>query len=139
MADSLRGGALLKTIVVAYDDPTSTTLERAAAFAEMAGAELIVTNAMGPVETESADDAARTAQSKLDHARQALAERSSLRVEFVPSVGPPAEAIVRLAEERGADLIVVGTRRKGFLERLVEGSVNRDVLRRAKCDVLVVL
>jgi nucleotide-binding universal stress UspA family protein len=43
-----------------------------------------------------------------------------------------------LAEERGADLIVVGTRKKGFFERLVEGSVNQDVLRRAKCDVLVV-
>ena len=53
-------------------------------------------------------------------------------------VGPPAEAIVRLAEGRDADLIVVGTRKKGFLERLVEGSVNREVLRRANCDVLVV-
>ena len=53
-------------------------------------------------------------------------------------MGPPAEAIVRLAEGRDADLIVVGTRKKGFLERLVEGSVNREVLRRANCDVLVV-
>jgi nucleotide-binding universal stress UspA family protein len=138
MADSLRGGALLKTIVVAYDDPTSTTLERAAAIAELADADLIVTNATGPVEGESTDDAARQAKSKLDRARQALAERSSLRVEFVPSVGPPAEAIVRLAQERGADLIVVGTRKKRFLERLVEGSVYHDVLHRAKCDVLVV-
>ncbi|MGH3114821.1 MAG: universal stress protein [Gaiellaceae bacterium] len=36
------------------------------------------------------------------------------------------------------DLIVVGTRRKGFFERLVEGRVNQNVLRRAACDVLVV-
>jgi nucleotide-binding universal stress UspA family protein len=45
---------------------------------------------------------------------------------------------VRLAQEREADLIVVGTRKKRFLERLVEGSVYHDVLHRATCDVLVV-
>jgi nucleotide-binding universal stress UspA family protein len=128
---------LLETIVVAYDDPTSATLERAAALAELAGAELVVTNAAGPVESESGDDAARNAQRKLDQAREALAERP-LRTDFVASVGPPARAIVRLAEQRGADLIVVGTRKKGFLERLVEGSVYHDVLHHAKCDVLVV-
>jgi nucleotide-binding universal stress UspA family protein len=133
----MRGGFLLKTIVVAYDDPTSATLERAAGLAELAGAELVVTNAAGPVESESANDAARNARKKLERARSALAERT-LRAEFVPSLGPPAEAIVRLAEERGADLIVIGTRKKKFFERLVEGSVYHDVLHRAKCDVLVV-
>jgi nucleotide-binding universal stress UspA family protein len=128
---------LLETIVVAYDDPTSATLERAAALAELVGAALVVTNATGPVESESQDDAARNARSKLEQAQRSLAGRT-LQAEFVPSVGPPADAIVRLAEERGADLIVVGTRKKGFFERLVEGSVNHDVLHRAKCDVLVV-
>jgi nucleotide-binding universal stress UspA family protein len=128
---------LLKTIVVAYDDPASATLERAAALAELAGAELVVTNVAGPVQDESADDAARNARDRLELARRSLAERT-LPAEFVPSVGPPAQAIVRLAEERGADLIVVGTRKKGFIGRLVEGSVNQEVLRRAKCDVLVV-
>jgi nucleotide-binding universal stress UspA family protein len=137
VADLAEGGFLLKTIVVAYDDPTSATLERAAELAELAGAEMVVTNAAGPVDGDWADDASRHAQSKLEQARRSLADRS-LAVEFIPSVGPPAEAIVRLAEERNADLIVVGTRKKGFFERLVEGSVNHDVLHRAKCDVLVV-
>jgi nucleotide-binding universal stress UspA family protein len=45
---------------------------------------------------------------------------------------------VALAEERGADLIVVGMRKKGFIERLVEGSVAQDVMRRATSDVLAV-
>jgi nucleotide-binding universal stress UspA family protein len=105
--------------------------------AELADADLVVTNVTGPVEGEAADDAADRARRKLDQARQALADRS-LRAEFVSSVGPPAEAIVRLAQERDADLIVVGTRKKRLLERLVEGSVYHDVLHRAKCDVLVV-
>lgn len=127
----------MRTIVVAYDDPASATLERAADLAESLGAQLIVTNARTPVELEEADDAALGAEGRLDQARRFLARRE-LRVDFVPSVGAPGEAIVRLAEERGADLIVVGTRKKGLLERLVEGSVNREVLRLAECDVLVV-
>jgi nucleotide-binding universal stress UspA family protein len=94
-------------------------------------------NAVSPVDGESQADADRRAQSKLAHARRALAERP-VRAEFVASGGPPARAIVRLAEERGADLVVVGTRKKRFFERLVEGSVNRDVLERATCDVFVV-
>ena len=128
---------MLKTIVVAYDDPESATLERAAALAELVGAELVVTNVAMPVQEESADDAARHARDRLDETRRLLGGRN-VSADLVPSVGTPAEAIVRLAEERGADLIVVGTRHKRFLERLVEGSVLQEVLRRARCDVLVV-
>jgi nucleotide-binding universal stress UspA family protein len=134
---SARRHRLLETIVVAYDDPESATLERAADLAELVRARLIVTNVAAPVQDESADDAARHARERLDQARLFLADRE-LSADFVPSVGAPAEAVVRLAEERGADLIVVGTRHKRFLERLVEGSVLQEVLRRAKCDVLVV-
>jgi nucleotide-binding universal stress UspA family protein len=128
---------LYRTIVVAYDDPASKTLERAAELAELAGAELVVTNAAGPVGSESAAAATQAAGQKLEQARQALAGRA-VQADFVPSSGPPAEAVVRLADERGASLIVVGTRHKRFFERLVEGSVLQEVVRHAKCDVLVV-
>lgn len=128
---------MLETILVAYDDPASETLERAAGLAAALGARLIVTNVAAPVESAEAESAKGVAAERLQQARGVIAERQ-LDAEFVPSVGPPAEAIVRLARERNVDLIVVGTRRKGFFERLVEGSVNQDVLRRAPCDVLVV-
>jgi nucleotide-binding universal stress UspA family protein len=49
---------------------------------------------------------------------------------------PPADAIV--AEGRGADAIVVGSRGYGALGRLVLGSVSRTVVRRASCPTLVV-
>jgi len=65
-------------------------------------------------------------------------EGRGLPGELVPLVGPPAEAILRLAQERHIDLLVIGTRKKGFFERLVEGSVAQGVLRGASCDVLVV-
>ncbi len=53
-------------------------------------------------------------------------------------MGDPAETIVELAEERGADLIVVGTREPNILERLLGASVSAGVSRRAHCDVLIV-
>jgi nucleotide-binding universal stress UspA family protein len=58
--------------------------------------------------------------------------------EFAGLVGAPAAEIVEIAAERNADLIVVGTRDPGFLERLLGGSVSQGVARRAGCDVLVV-
>jgi nucleotide-binding universal stress UspA family protein len=127
----------LKTILVAFDDPTTETLGRAADLAEALGSTLIVTNVAPPADSRAGADSERVAQERLDQARMYLEERG-LAAELIPSVGPPAEAIVALARERNADLIVVGTRKKGFLERLVEGSVNQEVLRRAPCDVLVV-
>ena len=57
---------------------------------------------------------------------------------YVLTTGHPSEAITKLAEERGAEVIVIGTRRKKFFDRLVEGSVLQEVVRRATCDVLVV-
>ena len=62
----------------------------------------------------------------------------NIAVEFVGVRGLPVEEIVELANEHQADLIVVGTREAGFLERLLVGSVSQGVARRARCDVLIV-
>jgi nucleotide-binding universal stress UspA family protein len=126
-----------KRILVAYDDTASETLARAADLALALGSTLIVTNVAPQPDSEGAGDAGGLAEERLSQAGSYLEQRG-VTAELVPSVGPPAEAIVNLARQRDADLIVVGTRKKGFLERLVEGSVNQDVLRRAPCDVLVV-
>ena len=73
----------------------------------------------------------------LEQARTFL-ERRDVDAEFVATVGPPADAIVEIADKRAADLIVVGTREPSFLERLLTGSVSDDVSRRAHCDALIV-
>jgi nucleotide-binding universal stress UspA family protein len=126
----------VQTIVVAYDDPQSRTLTRAADLAEGLNAALIVTNVVSG-DRESEEQVTQYGHARLDQARAYLAERR-LEAELVPASGEPAEAIVALAKERNADLIVVGMRKKGFFERLVEGSVAQDVMRRATCDVLAV-
>jgi nucleotide-binding universal stress UspA family protein len=52
-------------------------------------------------------------------------------------IGKPAEEILALASEVGADLIFIGSHGKTGLERLVLGSVSERVVREAKCPVLV--
>ncbi len=127
---------MVERILVAFDDPGSRTLARAADLAESLDSELIVTN-VAPGDLEEREDAERYGRERLDQARSYLEQRG-LAAELVQLAGHPAEAIVALADERKADLIVVGMRKKGFFERLVEGSVAQDVLRRATCDVLAV-
>lgn len=126
----------VETIVVAYDDPGSGTLARAADLAQSLNAALIVTNVVS-ADRESPDTVTEYGHNRLEQARAYLAERG-VKAELVPTSGQPAEAIVALAEARNADLIVVGMRKKRFLERLVEGSVAQNVMRRATCDVLAV-
>ena len=52
--------------------------------------------------------------------------------------GNPGESILAAAQEHSADMIVVGTREAGLLERLLGGSVSAQVSQRAHCDVLIV-
>ncbi|MBD0348345.1 MAG: universal stress protein [Thermoleophilia bacterium] len=73
----------------------------------------------------------------LDEARERVSA-AGLEADYEARRGDPGDAIVAVADERGADLIVVGTREPGFLERLLAGSVSDDLARRAHCDVLIV-
>jgi nucleotide-binding universal stress UspA family protein len=52
--------------------------------------------------------------------------------------GDEAAEILKLAEEFGADMIVMGTHGRGGLARLVMGSVAERVMRKAPCPVLTV-
>lgn len=63
---------------------------------------------------------------------------TGLRHEFASLVGDPVAEIVAVAEQRDADLIVVGTPEPGFVARLLEGNVSQDIARHANRDVLVV-
>ncbi len=52
--------------------------------------------------------------------------------------GKPAEQILRVAQERKADLIVMGTHGRTGLQHIVLGSVAEKVVRLAPCPVLAV-
>lgn len=81
----------------------------------------------------------RTAQGLeiLNEAARELAD-AGVDVEAELLEGPMAEAILRIAEVREADLIVLGARGKSSFEGLLLGSVSQKVIQHADCPVLVV-
>lgn len=52
--------------------------------------------------------------------------------------GGPAEAILRVADTRDADLVVVGSRGFGAVQSAIFGSVSKELIRRSHRPVLVV-
>jgi nucleotide-binding universal stress UspA family protein len=77
------------------------------------------------------------ARRQLEQARMALARRR-VEAEYLAEVGSPAERLLEVAEQREADLLVVGRRQHGLLERLLARPVEEAVARRARRDVLLV-
>ena len=59
-----------------------------------------------------------------------------VRVSHQLERGDPADLIVSVAEDRGCDLIVMGTHGRSGLARLLMGSVAEEVSRAAPCPVL---
>ncbi len=68
----------------------------------------------------------------------ACEECSGLRVEEVITHGDAPSEIVRVARERGVDLIVISSHGRTGLGRILFGSTAEAVVRHAPCPVLVV-
>ena len=65
-------------------------------------------------------------------------EGAGIKVETCAREGDPADAILDVAEERGADLIVVGNKGMTGAKRFLLGSVPNKVSHHAPCSVLIV-
>jgi nucleotide-binding universal stress UspA family protein len=79
---------------------------------------------------DAADEILRAAVS-------ALGFDGNASVETVAIEGDPGRALCDLAAERGATVIVAGSRGRGGLKRAVLGSVSDHLVRHAPCPVLL--
>lgn len=72
--------------------------------------------------------------------RRLAAERtaSGAKLEEVVRLGTAHREILAVAEETGADLVVMGVRGRGAIDMTLFGSTTNQVVRRARCDVLTV-
>jgi nucleotide-binding universal stress UspA family protein len=79
------------------------------------------------------EDVDTTLQDALDRVREA-----GVAVESHARAGDPADAILDVAEERGADLIVVGNKGMTGAKRFLLGSVPNKVSHHAPSSVLII-
>jgi len=82
-------------------------------------------------------DLREAAEEKMRELAAPLAARG-LRARFIVSSGDPADVIVRLARDAGADLIVIATHGETGWRHLAFGSVTEKVVRLAACPVLTI-
>lgn len=134
---------MIRTILVGYDEERSEgsaqladlALQRAASLASALKARLLVTRAPDPA---TGPPAPGRETEEVAHARRIVTEHGVDAV-FVAAAGDPADALLSVAEERGVDLIVIGTHEVGVMQRLLGVEpVSDAVSRRAPCDVLIV-
>jgi nucleotide-binding universal stress UspA family protein len=136
-----------RNILVAYDDSDGAraALRRATALATGGGAALTLVRATSggggvagaahvPGRHPPPEHVAETRHS-LERAIAAL----DPELEANPWVvgGPAAKAIVAVARDIGADLLITGSRGRGTVGRALLGSVSTELVHDAPCDVLV--
>jgi nucleotide-binding universal stress UspA family protein len=139
-----------KTVVVGTDgsDSSMRAVERAATIAG-ADAKLIIASAYLPqhedgraadILKEESYKVSGTAPiySILHDAKERAHKAGAKNVEEKPIVGAPVDALVKLAEDEKADLLVVGNVGLSTIAGRLLGSVPANVSRRAKVDVLIV-
>lgn len=80
----------------------------------------------------------KAARDAMHTAVQELTSDRIRDIEQVVVAGKPAEALLRVAGRNPASLIVVGNRGLGAQEGEVLGSVPREIVKNAVCDVLVI-
>ena len=141
---------MYKRILVPLDGSklAEQALPHAASHAAQFGAEITLLMVLGPLLPEtglagrkvvrSAEAAsARLAQSYLDNVASGLREQG-LPIETQTVEGKPYVEIIRFAEEKESDLIVMSTRGHSGLSRWLLGSVTDRVVRGATVPLLLV-
>jgi nucleotide-binding universal stress UspA family protein len=139
------------TVVVGTDgsDSSLRAVDRAATIAAQSGAKLFVATAYFPQQDDArAADVLKGEGYKttgaapiyaiLKEAHERAAAAGAKEVEEKPVVGAPVDALVELAEQVNADLLVVGNVGLSTITGRILGSVPANVSRRAKTDVLIV-
>jgi nucleotide-binding universal stress UspA family protein len=133
-------------IVVGVDasDTARRAVEAAAEIAVMSGAELHIASADAPKSFKATADGEKfeavNTEGDINSLLQILSfVAKKYRIEPIlhPAHGDPADALVSIADELGADLIVVGNQGMKGVRRVL-GSVPNSVAHSANCSVLIV-
>ncbi len=151
---------MFSRIVIGVDGSTTShqAIKTAIEFAKQFDSELLVVGVVPPVHAsvatsptmpyalgmgmtadmepvlEAAEHEQEVAISEADN----VFKQAGLRYRNFAESGNVADAIVRIADEQNADLIVVGSRDIGGFERFLFGSTSDSVAHQSHCPVLII-
>ena len=142
------------TRIVVGTDGSETAAEavhQAIELAKLSGAKLSIVSAYSPVSGRRVSDEQQQAPTDVQYgigpredvnlvldAAAAEAKKEGVEVQTHPVEADPADAILNVAEEAKADLIVVGNKGMTGARRYLLGSVPNNVSHHASCSVIIV-
>jgi len=144
---------VFKRIVVGTDgsETAAVAVSQAIELAKTTGAALEVVSAYEPVPQERLREEAQQVPGDVAHSvgpredvnanvdsAAGLARDAGVEATGHPREGDPADAILDVAEETGADLIVVGNKGMTGARRFLLGSVPNKISHHAPCGVYIV-
>jgi nucleotide-binding universal stress UspA family protein len=132
-------------------ETASEAVGQAAELAKLTGATLSIVSAFAPVSKSRTSREKRDAPEDVQYeigpredinmildSAAAEAKRQGVDAQTHPVEGDPAEAILSVAEQTGADLIMVGNKGMAGARRFLLGSVPNNVSHHAPCSVMIV-
>jgi nucleotide-binding universal stress UspA family protein len=140
-------------IVVGTDGSETATaaVKTAVELARLSGAKLEIVSAYQPVPQQRLRDESQGISGDVSHAvnpredvelvlgnAAAVAKKANVDVVTHPREGDPADAILDVAEENDADLVLVGNKGMTGARRFLLGSVPNKISHHAPCDVWIV-
>ncbi len=144
---------MFKSVVVGTDgsDTATQAVHQAVDLAKAVGAALELVSAYEPVPAQRLQQERRDAPEDLQwaispredvdatlEAAATIAREAGVSVNIYARQGDPADAILDIAEEQEADLIVVGNKGMTGAKRFLLGSVPNKVSHHAPCSVLII-
>jgi nucleotide-binding universal stress UspA family protein len=144
---------MFKSIVVGTDgsDTASQAVRQAVELAASVGAKVELVSAYEPVSDQRLRQERRDTPEDLQWAinpredvdatlegAAEVAREAGVEVTLYPRQGDPADAILDVAEEQEADLIIVGNKGMTGAKRFLLGSVPNKVSHHAPCSVLII-
>jgi nucleotide-binding universal stress UspA family protein len=144
---------MFSRIVVGTDgsETARRAVSEAAQLASQTGAELLLVSAYEPVpqsrlrseQLDAPDDIAHTVGPREDvdailKGASGEVEKAGVTVRTFARQGEPADAILDVAEEEGADLIIVGNKGMTGAKRFLLGSVPNKVSHHAPSSVMII-
>jgi nucleotide-binding universal stress UspA family protein len=144
---------VFKRIVVGTDgsETAAQAVRQAVELAKLSEAQLSLVSAYAPVSGRRVQGEQQEAPADVQYeigpredvnlvldAAAAEAKKEGVEVKTHPVEGDPADAILNVAEEVNADLIVVGNKGMTGARRYLLGSVPNNVSHHAPCSVIIV-